>query len=64
MDRDNIAQNAYIKLDIALQNIRYIALRVSSNLNRDLLALDPLKYLGSLLGYISDIIGELYIVII
>ena len=59
----NIVIKATIKLDIALQNIRYIAPRVSSNLNRDLLELDPVKYLGNPLGYnIADNIGGLYIV--
>ena len=52
----------YIKLDIALQNIHYIALWVSSNLNWDSLALDPVEYLGNPLGYIEDIIGGLYTV--
>ena len=57
---NNIVQNAYIKLDIALQIIKSIAPRVSSNLNRDSLALDPVKYLGNPLGYISDNNGGLY----
>ena len=60
---DTIVQSAYIKLDIALQNIRYLAPRVSSNLNRDKLTLDPVKYLGNPLGYIADIIGGPYWVV-
>ena len=53
----------YIKLEIALQNIRYIAPRVSMDLNAHSLALGPVKHLGNPLGYIADIIGGLYIVI-
>ena len=56
--KNNIVENPYIKLDIALQNIRYIAPQVSSNLDRDSLALDPVKYLGN-----PDIIRGLYIYI-
>ena len=59
---NNIVQNAYIKLDIARPNIRDNAPRVSPHLNRDLLALDPVKYLGNPLVYRADIIGGLYIV--
>ena len=61
---NNIVKNANIKLDIAIQSIRYIAPRVSSNLIRDSLALGPVKYLENPLGYIPDIIGGLYIGII
>ena len=57
-------KRAHKKIDKAFQNIRYINPRVSSNLNQDSLALDPVKYLGNPLGYIEDIIGGLYIVII
>ena len=58
---NNTVQNTYVKLDIAVQNIRYIAPRIFSNLNRDSLALDPIKYLGNPLGYTADIIGGLFI---
>ena len=40
---NNIVQNAYIKLDKALQNIRYIAPGASSNLNHDSLALNQVN---------------------
>ena len=45
MEGGQVLQEGYIKLDIALQNIPYIAPRVSSNLNRDSLGQDPVKNL-------------------
>ena len=61
---NNIVQNAYIKFDIALKNISYIASLVPSNLNGDSLALDLVKYLVNPLSYMADIDGGLHIVIL
>ena len=60
----NIVIKVRIKLNIALQNIRCIATRVSLQLNGRARALGPVKYLGNPLGYIVDIIEGLFIVII
>ena len=52
-------ENNIVQLDIALQNIRYIPPRFSSNLNQDSPSLDLVKYVGNPLGYIANIIGGL-----